>query len=155
MRSPGTVTLCGSARFADALTVAVQHLTARGFTVLGLGIREPGDDERSLARKHFAKIDASTAIYVVNVGGYVGKGTTLEIAYAEFKGINVRWMFPDAVPDEFQVPLSARGPLDTTAGLARRLALADLAPGLLAGYVGGPPRGIPIQQHAQNSGETA
>lgn len=112
---PRVYTLCGSTRFPDAFTLATMHLSAMGHIVIGLGMfghaDEPrgarflaADGDETTSRKqaldtlHFRKIDLSDAIFVINVGGYVGSSTRREIAYAHSTGKAVEWMFPDAIP---------------------------------------------------------
>lgn len=104
-------TLCGSTRFPDAFALANAHLSMMGHVVIGLGLYGHADEPRGarfltsdgdestpekqgLDQLHFRKIDLSDAIYVVNVGGYVGSSTKREIAYAEQHGKTVEWMFP-------------------------------------------------------------
>ena len=41
---------------------------------------------------HKRKIDMADEIFVINVGGYVGESTLNEIAYAEARGIGVRYL---------------------------------------------------------------
>jgi len=109
-------TLCGSTRFPDAFALANMHLSMMGHVVIGLGMSghadEPrgarfltsdGDEttpgKRGLDELHRRKIDMSDAIFVVNVGGYVGSSTRREIAHARATGKAVVWMFPDASGD--------------------------------------------------------
>lgn len=62
--------------------------TQKGFNILQCvyvsdGIT-PADNERSsLSAAHYKKIDISDGIYVVNIGGYIGESTQLEIDYAK------------------------------------------------------------------------
>lgn len=115
---PRVYTLCGSTRFPDAFALATMHLSAMGHIAIGPGIfrhankpqgarfLDPDGDETNPAHQvleelHFRKIDLSDAIFVVNVGGYVGSSTRREIAYALSTGKTVEWMFPDAIPTEF------------------------------------------------------
>lgn len=117
--TPRVYTLCGSTRFPQAHDLANLHLSTQGHIVIPLGMHghadEPqgarfltsdGDEstavKRALDRLHFAKIDRSDAIYVINVGGYVGSSTKREIAYARAHGKAVEWMFPDAIPQELE-----------------------------------------------------
>lgn len=57
-----------------------------------------GDESTSvkqmLDRLHFAKIDLSYEILVVNIGGYVGSSTRREIEYAKSTGKKVRFLYP-------------------------------------------------------------
>jgi hypothetical protein len=41
---------------------------------------------------HKRKIDMADEIFVINVGGYIGESTRSEIAYAESKGIGVKFL---------------------------------------------------------------
>ena len=41
---------------------------------------------------HRIKIDLSDAIYVINVGGYIGKSTREEIKYAKQKGKEIIYL---------------------------------------------------------------
>lgn len=114
---PRIYTLCGSTRFPPAFELANMHLSLQGHIVIGLGMMGHADEPRGarfltsdgnentlvkqgLDRLHFHKIDLSDAIYVVNVGGYVGSSTRKEVAYARSSGKSVEWMFPDAIPSE-------------------------------------------------------
>lgn len=110
---PTVTTLCGSTRFPDAFELVAMHLGLRGRVVLSVAMmghtdRPEGarflcsDGDESTAEKqaldelHLRKIDLSDGIFVVNVGGYVGKSTLREIAYARKRGKSVEWLFPDA-----------------------------------------------------------
>ena len=44
---------------------------------------------------HLAKIDMADEIFVVNVGGYIGSSTWLEIAYAQQHGKKIRFLCED------------------------------------------------------------
>lgn len=61
-----------------------------------------GDETRpektALDQLHFRKIDLADAIFVVNVGGYIGSSTKREIEYARSRGKAVEWMFPTNDP---------------------------------------------------------
>jgi hypothetical protein len=104
-------TLCGSSRFPQAFHLVNAHLSLQGHVVISLGLfghaDEPvgaqfltSDGDETTAEKvaldqlHFRKIDLSDAIFVVNVGGYIGSSTKREIAYAESRGKAVEWLFP-------------------------------------------------------------
>ena len=49
-------------------------------------------DIENLSRLHFKKIDISDAIYVVNVGGYIGESTKKEIEYAKKMGKEIMYL---------------------------------------------------------------
>ena len=106
-------TLCGSSRFPAAHALANMHLSVLGHIVIPLGLHGHadvpqgarflrGDDVPQVTQDldwlHFQKVDLADAIYVINVGGYVGASTRREIEYARMKGKTVVWMFPEAVP---------------------------------------------------------
>lgn len=94
------ITLCGSTRFKEAFLEAMKRLTLEGNIVLLPGIYahsgdveawEPGRKE-VLDDMHRRKIDMSDAIFVVNVGGYIGESTLAEIEYARRNGREIRWL---------------------------------------------------------------
>ena len=68
------ITLCGSTRFKDAFLEAQKRLT--------------------LDNMHKRKIDMADAIYVINVGGYIGESTRSEIEYALRNGKKVFYLEP-------------------------------------------------------------
>ena len=91
------ITLCGSTRFKDAFIKAQKDLTLQGNIVISVGLfGHSGDDEvwegmtedtvtatkQMLDDMHKRKIDMADAIFVINVGGYIGASTRSEIAYA-------------------------------------------------------------------------
>ena len=47
-----------------------------------------------LDNMHKRKIDMADAIYVINVGGYIGSSTRSEIEYARAKGKEVYYLEP-------------------------------------------------------------
>jgi len=101
------VTLCGSTRFREQFMQAQKRLTLQGWIVISVGLfGHAGDeevwegmDEGTLTRTkqmlddmHKRKIDMADAIYVINVGGYIGDSTRSEIAYAEAHGKRVMYL---------------------------------------------------------------
>lgn len=94
------ITLCGSTRFKDEFLEAQKRLTLEGNIVISVGLfGHSGDKEvwtegvkDMLDRQHLAKIDLADEIFVVNVGGYIGKSTRREIAYAEYKGKSITYL---------------------------------------------------------------
>ena len=86
--SKKTVSICGSMKFADVQKRVAEELELKnGWCVLqciyGDGkLNYTPQDEVMLDVLHKQKIDLSDAIYVVNVGGYIGKSTRSEIEYA-------------------------------------------------------------------------
>lgn len=94
------ITLCGSTRFKDAFMEAQKRLTIEGNIVISVGLfGHSGDDEvwadgmkEMLDDMHRRKIDMADAIFVVNVGGYVGDGTRGEIEYAKRNGKEIMYL---------------------------------------------------------------
>lgn len=96
------VTLCGSTRFKEAFLEAQKRLTLEGYIVISVGLfGHSGDDEvwaegmkERLDDMHRRKIDMADAIFVVNVGGYVGESTRGEIEYARRNGKEILYLEP-------------------------------------------------------------
>ena len=101
------ITLCGSTRFKDQFMEAQKKLTLEGNIVISVGLfGHSGDQEvwenmdegtltktkEMLDEMHKRKIDMADAIYVINVGGYIGSSTKSEIEYATAHGKEVRYL---------------------------------------------------------------
>lgn len=94
------ITLCGSTKFKEQYIEAQKWLTLEGNIVISVGLfGHSGDDEvwaegtkTMLDDMHLRKIDMADEIYVINVGGYIGQSTRNEIAYAQSRGITVRYL---------------------------------------------------------------
>ena len=94
------ITLCGSTRFKDEFIKAQKRLTLEGNIVISVGVfGHSGDEEgwkegtkQMLDNMHKRKIDMADAIYVINVGGYIGESTRSEIEYAKKHGKNVMYL---------------------------------------------------------------
>lgn len=94
------VTLCGSTRFKDAFFEVQKRLTLEGCIVISVGLfGHSGDDEvwregmkAMVNDMHRRKIDMADAIFVVNVGGYIGESTRGEIEYALRNGKEVQYL---------------------------------------------------------------
>lgn len=95
------ITLCGSTRFKPQFEEYNKLLTLEGHLVYSLGcfgkqasdIGKPEEnisvtDEQKLHLDliHFAKIEESDAIFVLDVDGYIGESTQREIAWAKMRG---------------------------------------------------------------------
>jgi hypothetical protein len=90
---PPVVCLCGSTRFMDAFHEANRRLSLAGQIVLTVEIvtydgandpqRADPEQKRRLDELRLRKIDLCDYVYVINVGGYIGESTRMEIAYAE------------------------------------------------------------------------
>ena len=94
------ITLCGSTRFKDDFLEAQKRLTLEGNIVISVGLfGHSGDEEvwtpgtkEMLDNMHKRKIDMADAIYVINVGGYIGESTRSEIEYATKQGKTVMYL---------------------------------------------------------------
>ncbi len=94
------LTLCGSTRFKEQFLEAQKRLTLEGNIVISVGLfGHSGDDEvwtegikEMLDDMHKRKIDMADAIYVINVGGYIGESTKSEILYAKSHGKTVYYL---------------------------------------------------------------
>lgn len=105
------ITLCGSTRFKNEFYEVQKRLTLEGNIVISVGLfghsgdKEVWDgmDEDTLSKTkimlddmHKRKIDMADAIYVINVGGYIGDSTKSEIKYAKAHGKEVMYLEPEA-----------------------------------------------------------
>ena len=94
------ITLCGSTRFKEQFLEAQKRLTLAGNIVISVGLfGHSGDEEvwtegtkEMLDDMHKRKIDMADAIYVINVGGYIGESTRSEIEYAREQGKRVLYL---------------------------------------------------------------
>lgn len=123
-RKPKVITIVGSTRFSDVQQIAMMHLSMMGHIVIPCGLYghadEPqgaeyltsdGDEstpeKRMLDKLHYQKIDISDAIFIVNIGGYMGSSSRRELGYAVSAGKEVMWMFPDAIPADIAEAMMA------------------------------------------------
>jgi hypothetical protein len=96
------ITLCGSTRFKEQFLEVQKRLTLAGNIVISVGLfGHSGDDEvwtegtkEMLDDMHKRKIDMADAIYVINVGGYIGESTRSEIEYAREIGKRILYLEP-------------------------------------------------------------
>lgn len=92
------ITLCGSIKFEDEFMKVQEKLTLDGNIVLAPNFFHNMKNEINLETKkmlgeiHKQKIDMSDEIYVINVGGYIGESTKIEIEYAKMKGKKITYM---------------------------------------------------------------
>ena len=95
---PEIVTLCGSARFAEAFYFHNMRLTLEGKIVISIGCNlnnvadlnymknlnlDTDIAKAALDELHKRKIDLADRIFIVDVDGYIGSSTASEIAYAK------------------------------------------------------------------------
>lgn len=104
---PKIVCLCGSTRFVDVMAVKAWEFEKQGVIALCPhllpqwyeGVKEHHQAEAEgvahvLDELHLRKIDMADEVFVVNVNGYVGQRTSIEISYAEEHGKPVRFLEP-------------------------------------------------------------
>lgn len=82
------VTLCGSMRFNKQMQkIALDLEIKKGYCVLAPICVETdqltSSEKAKLSKVHLRKIDISDAIYVVNIGDYIGESVSKEIDYAK------------------------------------------------------------------------
>lgn len=98
MKKRKVVTLCGSVRFWDKIQEMHERLELENeYVVIGIAPHVmPRDfteyEEDLLDELHRRKIDLSDAIFVVNVGGYIGTSTKAEIEYAKKNGKEIMYL---------------------------------------------------------------
>lgn len=103
MEKRKVITICGSSRFIEFMTVVAWLLEKEeGAIVFGLNILPywygANDHHQAEAEGvadhmdgiHFDKIDMGNEIFVVDRGGYIGDSTTKEIGRAEDQGKVIR-----------------------------------------------------------------
>ena len=81
------VTLCGSMRFFKEMQEIVELETKHdccAITPVGGANTEPDSAAiEKLSKAHYKKIDIADAVYIVNIGGYIGKSVSEELRYAQ------------------------------------------------------------------------
>ena len=86
------ITLCGSTKFKDKFFEVQKELTLKGNIVISVGLfGHSGDNEvwsegtkEMLDDMHKRKIDMADEIFVINLGGYIGKSTSFPVAGSSF-----------------------------------------------------------------------
>ncbi len=103
---PTIVCLCGSTRFFKEFQLADLAETIAGKIVLSISCDRTYEDEvlstKSVEEReaiykildvvHKQKIDLASEILVINVGGYIGASTQLEIQYAKDNSKAIRYL---------------------------------------------------------------
>lgn len=89
------VTICGSMKFSnEMIKIASELEKEKGWCVIQC-VYDTNSESKTqkemdnIVNAHWKKIDISDAIYVVNIGGYIGNSTNNEIKYAMDKGKEV------------------------------------------------------------------
>jgi hypothetical protein len=99
-----TVTICGTMRFYQQMLFVAEKLTMQGFIVHMPFAGHDGILDTNLEAMHYAKIELSDCIYVVNTGGHVSMSTRNEILYATAKHKQVYYLYPALVSHMFTSP---------------------------------------------------
>ena len=92
------VTICGSMKFAKEMQKVACDLEKKyGWCIIqcvyGVDKENTTQEEMDkIVNAHWKKIDISDAIFVVNVGKYIGKQSQKEIDYALSKGKEVLYL---------------------------------------------------------------
>ena len=94
------ITICGSCRFQNQIMQAAERLELAGNCVLSMVYVPHGKNKDDYSKEQFeifdklhkTRIDMSDAIYVVNVGGYIGSSTKNEIEYAKKCGKEILYL---------------------------------------------------------------
>lgn len=101
MKDIKVVTICGSMKFKNEMIKVAQKLELeKGYAVIQCVYFEDNNwnnynvSVEDFKRIHFKKIDISDAIFVVNVGGYIGESTKNEIKYAKEANKEVMYLEP-------------------------------------------------------------
>ena len=96
------VTICGSMKFGtEMIKIAGELEKKNGWCVIQC-VYDIGDINNNeltkIVNAHWKKIDISDAIYVVNIGGYLGSSTKNEIEYAKTRGKEI--IYHENVPNQ-------------------------------------------------------
>lgn len=93
------ITLCGSLRFKEEMMKAAIDLEMKGNCVL-TPVYPISDDKdvfteeeaKILDDMHKHRIDLADAVYIVNVGGYIGNSVKKEIEYSKSKNKEIMYL---------------------------------------------------------------
>ena len=82
------ITLCGSMRFFNEMQEIASELEKKyGYCAItpigGTNITMDKEAVENLAKAHYKRIDISDAVYIVNIGGYIGESVSKELRYAK------------------------------------------------------------------------
>lgn len=90
--------MCGSLKFTDEIQQIAEKLELEKEYVVLSVIPHTMDraltdlEVKLLGELHREKIDISDAIFVVNIGGYIGEAVANEIDYAKVKGKEIIYL---------------------------------------------------------------
>lgn len=100
---PKIVCFCGSLRFSREFATERRRLTLDLAIVLAPEATETSVLDpllvRALGELHLRRIDLADGVRIVNPGGYIGKTTRREIAYADAMGKHVTYLHELAMRD--------------------------------------------------------
>lgn len=83
------ITIVAPIKFQDEIMKEYTRLSAAGDIVFLPVFERTNVDELALMNLHKAKILMSDSVHVVNVGGYMGRGTYEEVGFAYINGKNI------------------------------------------------------------------
>ncbi len=94
------IVISGSLRFTERMIAEQYRLESEGNLVIGCTYMPPGLKKEEISAEEWAlfdeihqrKIDLADAIFVVNVGGYIGDSTRSEIAYAKSQNKEILYL---------------------------------------------------------------
>lgn len=102
---PEIICLCGSTRFKDTFEEINYKETLKGHIILTVGVFKHTEDrpvtreqEKELDKLHLRKIDMADVVFILNVGGYMGKGTIRELNYAKKIGKEIKYLEKEPQP---------------------------------------------------------
>jgi hypothetical protein len=92
------ITLCGSLKFEETIKIYAEKLELEDNCVLSIIYPNKSKDDYTndeiqiLKKGHYKRIELSDAIFVVNKNGYIGEDVRKEIAYAQERGKEIRYL---------------------------------------------------------------
>lgn len=94
------ITICGSVKFKDEMLRIRNSLVPDIWVMLPENVevdiqRIDADVKSKMDSLHFRKIEMADEVLVVNIGGYIGQSTAMEITYAKSLGKPVKFLYPD------------------------------------------------------------
>lgn len=110
--NPKIVCFCGSTRFANTFMIERWKLEKQGIITMGINILPNGYFTHSdhhgaeqegvkhiLDELHKRKIDLSDEVVILNVDGYIGESTRIELDYAISIGKTITYLSPPKTTD--------------------------------------------------------
>lgn len=100
MKRAKIITMCGSLRFQKEIMEEAERLELAGNCVLSVIYPSKAKELYTeaklevLKKLHRQRIDMSDAVYVVNVGGYIGESTRNEMECAHASGKEILSLVP-------------------------------------------------------------